>query len=466
MKKYSAINIGPIVSTLGMARKPGELWAASYLFSHLMKCIYQTAEEKKLEIISPAKPTKDNSEVGLYPDRIFMKGEVNTQEVLHDAMSVFFKDLSKGETTKPILPDLNYFNVMTTQCEEDKESLAIGKLNRQLDILELCNYAKDENVAEAIYKIISKEGYSSLYKVATDKKQSFPDIESIAKIGNHDDIKKSHFRYFCVVQADGDNIGKTISNKGLDDGKVHEISKVLVEFGLIATDYIKEFGGLPIYAGGDDLLFIAPVIGKDGSHIFNLLDKIENEAFKDVHDKMNEYSLKDEKMEASLSFGVSITYYKYPLYEALESARNLLFGKAKKTGQKKAIAWSLRKHSGGTFEAVFSRKDSELWSQFADLIKATTDDETVSAVAQKIRQEEALVNIVLESEESKRNNRLDALFEKVLEYDKEKENYFMAVKAIMPTLYDEIEKKEDFTKTLYCLLRTAKFIKGEDVHDE
>ena len=49
--KYSAINIGPIISTLGMARKPRELWAASFLFSHLMKCIYAEAEKAKAVIL-------------------------------------------------------------------------------------------------------------------------------------------------------------------------------------------------------------------------------------------------------------------------------------------------------------------------------------------------------------------------------------------------------------------------------
>ena len=468
---YTAINIGPIVSTLGMARKPGELWAASYLFSHLMKCIYQSAEKRGLEIISPAKPKNDKNEVGLYPDRIFIKGNADTNELLHDAMSVFLKDLSKGDGKDSILIDLNYFNLMTTHCEEATESMAIGKLNRQLDILELCKYAKDENTSEKIYEIISKKGNSSLFKLATGEDISMPSIEAIAKIGNIDKSKKSHFRYFCVVQADGDNIGKTISNKGLQDGDVLKISQALVDFGLKATNYIKDFGGLPIYAGGDDLLFIAPVIGKNGSHIFNLLDNIENDAFKGVHDLVSEFELKDEKNEdivASLSFGVSIAYHKYPLYEALESARRLLFEKAKKIEQKKAIAWSLRKHSGGTFEASFSRKDSDLWSHFIQLINATTDDDIVSAVAQKIRQEEALVNIVLESKD---NERLNALFDNLLEYDKKKEDYFKAVRKIMPILFDMVktkqeEQKDDYTKTLYSLLRTSKFINGEDVHDE
>ena len=247
-----------------------------------------------------------------------------------------------------------------------------------------------------------------------------------------------------------------------------------------SIEIIEDFGGVPIYAGGDDLLFLAPVVGKDKCHIFALLDKIENQAFKNVHDTVEKLHLKDEKgklIEASLSFGVSMTYYKYPLYEALECARKLLFNRAKRTDGKKAVAWSLRKHSGGTFDASYSRKDKLLHEQFMALIDATTEKDTVSAVAQKIRQEEELVKIVLDSGEQER---IDALFDKVLEFDVSKKSYFNAVKTIMPTLYNSTKpsaeklikdghKKEGenyYVRNLYSMLRTAKFIKGEDLRDE
>ena len=346
--------------------------------------------------------------------------------------------------------------------------MAIAELNKRLDILELCNLAADSDTAQTIYKIISKKVFSSLFQLATgDDKFPIPELKVIANAQRekHSEVKeKSHHRYFCVVQADGDNVGKTVSHTGLDNGRVLEISTKLVQFGLDATKLIEDFGGLPIYAGGDDLLFIAPVIGRDGTHIFKLLDDIENNAFEGVKDVVD-VGLKDDKgneIKASLSFGVSISYFKYPLYEALESARNLLFGKAKNIEQKKAVAWSLRKHSGGTFDAAFSLKDKELKNQFEKLIEATTDNDTVSAIAHKLRQEEALVDVVLESGQPER---LNALFDKILEFDKDKAGYFDAVKSIMPVLY-KVVGKENYIQTLYCLLRTAKFIKGEDLHDE
>ena len=468
--KYSAINIGPIIATLGMARKPRELWAASYMFSHLMKCIYSEAEKKGYNIISPAKPTVEQSGVGIYPDRIYIKGDAETRLLIENAMWTFYDDLHGKKEKTSNNPDLSYFNVMSANCDAEKDSIAIADLNQKLDVLELCNLAADSDTAQTIYNIISKKVFSSLFELATgDDKFPVPTLEKIANAQReeHQDVKeKSHHRYFCVVQADGDNVGKTVSHTSLANGKVLEISTKLVQFGLDATKLIEDFGGLPIYAGGDDLLFIAPVIGKDGTHIFKLLDDIENHAFKGVKDVVDGLGLKDDKgddIKASLSFGVSISYYKYPLYEALECARNLLFGKAKNIKQKKAIAWSLRKHSGGTFDAAFSLKDEELKKQFEKLIEATTDKDTVSAIAHKLRQEEALVDIVLESGQTER---LNALFDKILEFDNDKAPYFDAVKSIMPILYNKIGDKKKYIQALYSLLRTAKFIKGEDLHDE
>lgn len=472
--RYTAINIGPIIATLSMARKPRELWAASYMFSHLMKCIYSEAEKQGAVIISPAKPKTDKNRVGIYPDRIYIKGAVDATAIVCEAIWSFYGDLFSQGKRGSNNPDLDYFNVMSATCEAGKESVAIGILNQKLDLMELCHLAPDKDVAQSIYDIISKRVFSSLFELATGKDRlPIPELEKIARIrlSDHPDEKeKSHHRYFCVVQADGDNVGKTVSHQDLEDGLVLKISQELVQFGLDATELITSFGGVPVYAGGDDLLFLAPVIGKDGTHIFKLLDDIEDKAFQGVRSKVDTLGLKDKDgnvIKASLSFGVSINYYKYPLYEALESARNLLFGVAKNTDrfpQKKAVAWSLRKHSGGTFNGAISLQDEVLKKQFQDLIDTMRDDDIVSAVAHKIRQEQALADVVL-ADQQNRTYRLNALFEKVLEFDARKESFFNAVKNIMPTLYDRVGAK-DYAQTLYGLLRTAKFIKGEDIRDE
>lgn len=470
---FTAINIGPIIRTLGMARRPREFWAASYMFSYLAKCIYEELENKACEVISPAKPEKDTGKVGIYPDRLFVKGQVDSDNILSEACWRFYSDLLGTSSKTSNNPDMHYFNIMSASCDAEKESEALAILNQKLDLMELCGFATDRDAAQDISDIIVKKKNSSLFTLATGEDHfPIPELEDIARteLKHHSEIKeKSHHKYFCVVQADGDNVGKTVSHKALKDGQIKKISEALVRFGQGAAGIIEEFGGLPIYAGGDDLLFIAPVIGNDGTNIFDLLNKIENEAFGGVVEAVDDCCLtyENKPVKASLSFGVAISYYKYPLYEAFESARNLLFGKAKSFPKKKAVAWSFRKHSGGTFEAAFSLSDTELQAAFNNMIVNTSEKTVVSAVAHKIRQQETLVKTVMDAEKSIKvgepRHRLNALFEKVLEF--QDNDYFNSIKRLMPLLYKEVGK-DKFISTLYSLLRTAKFIKGEDLRDE
>ena len=67
-------------------------------------------------------------------------------------------------------------------------------------------------------------------------------------------------------------MGKIVSSISADN--VLKVSDALLEYGKKACEKIKSYGGLPIYAGGDDLLFIAPVNGKN-NNIFGLIDEID-----------------------------------------------------------------------------------------------------------------------------------------------------------------------------------------------
>ncbi len=518
MDKYIAINIGPIISTFEMARKPRELWAASYLFSYLMRCIYEEVKKvNNVTIISPEKPKETKNKIGIYPDRLFIKGEFSVKEVIKNARNTFCKNT--GLDNRIIE---QYFNLMSVTCEESSGSKAIGTLNQYLDVLELCNYAASCDAAETVRRLITKTNNSPLFYLETGDRNVFPyNINTLAEIAtsqlsaiNQEEWRRvrdsareiereaekkrseevgqenvednpmssididedsfynqlsaipdfsnnilSHHKYFCVIQADGDNVGKTVSHEKLTDDNLKKISEALVDFDVKASEKIRTFGGLPLYAGGDDLLFIAPVVGNDGSNIFNLLEQIESESFKGVFEAVKNSNL---GITASLSFGISITYYKYPLYEAFESARTLLFDTAKQIPSKKALAWSFRKHSGGLYDASFSLTDSEFKEAFYELIHSTTKKIVVSVVSHKLRQAEDLVRIVMRDYNSN-PDRLDALFEKILEF--QHNSFFNSLKRIMPLLYKEVGE-DKFISTLYSLLRTAKFINGEDLHNE
>ena len=51
-------------------------------------------------------------------------------------------------------------------------------------------------------------------------------------------------------------------NMGNDTIKVEKFSKSCMEYTSNAAGLVKEYGGVTIYAGGDDLLFLAPIVSE------------------------------------------------------------------------------------------------------------------------------------------------------------------------------------------------------------
>lgn len=513
---YLGINIGPVVKTLSLARKPRELWAASFLFSYLMKCIVEVAQEHG-KIVAPAKIEEDTYlKVGLYPDRLYLKPNNPNDNNLGNTIllnawetfrrNVYSQEYEDSQGQKLIRGNWlyeEYFNLMHTYCEASSEVLAVQTINQQLDLLELCvmasNTTKEFDPQGQIIKLLQRTKKSSLFFLASGE-ENFP-VETLAEIAaaelkdstSKDDWQrfvdiakseddktnpysifgnnpKSYHRYFCVVQADGDNMGKTFTNPHLKDGSISEISSALVTFGKNAVTKISAFGGMPIYAGGDDLLFLAPVVGKDGSNIFDLLNSLDSDAFCVVKEACVKAlpPLKDDVLP-SLSFGVSICFYKHPLYESLESARNLLFNIAKNVSGKKAVAWKLQKHSGECFEASFSRKKTKLDDAITKIINATNDGQTVTQAIHKSKHNWKLLMMCLLSGNQ---SRLDLFFKHILKETTQNKDYFNALKELMTALFDATNDKSNekqmqaYADTLYSILRTAKFIKGEDTKDE
>lgn len=510
--KYTAINIGPILDTFTLAKKPRELWNASYMFSYLMECIID--ELSGCNIISPAvlnwsKPVF--YEVGLYPDRIFIEGAVDANKVIDKALTTF-------KTTTGI--GMDYVNVMSVSIDYDQPTGAIKELNRLLDCLELYKRpVTDEglkNVASLLYgknktrlyvHATSKSRFSipSLAEVATYRLKSVNPGEwlSICGMLNHDDTEteadedvfyqeikkqfkaeyKSYYKYICIVQADGDNMGKIVS--ALDTAKIKSLSNSLLDYGSRACDTIKKYGGLPIYAGGDDLLFIAPVVSEyelnENNNVISLrcifdliteIDKLYKKEVEDVLDTLGRPKDDNNKeLHTSISYGLSISYYKYPLYEALKSARELLFDKAKNVDGKNAIAWCLRKHSGSGFVGSLC-KNSDVYTSFSELMGTSVDESTVSAIAHKLRENQDLLDIV---RRSGRKDRIEAFYNKVMEESPlDDKSYKGITRNLLWKLFNQEKSKpedkakstEEILETLYGMLRTAKFINGERDSDE
>jgi CRISPR-associated protein Cmr2 len=480
------------------------------MFSKLMEKL--RAEIPEDAIISPAtRGNKDIGDVGLYPDRIYFKNPGNGWDInkVIDCVKVNYAD--------EIVICADYFRIYAVEIEADGDEDIIKKLNERLDCLELCNIALPQDTENSVFNsIIGNKIWTKYHKsgkqIETLAEIASAQLEQIDENGykkclsqnkgqdNEDKLIKelknkfpekfiTPHKYICIVHADGDNIGTIAGSVTIEELKT--LSQRLLKFGDKACESIKQYQGFPIYAGGDDLLFIAPVVsGKEETRtIFDLIKQIDDD-FKET--KVSEITGKDNKgntLVPAMSYGISITYYKYPLYESLEMSRNLLFGiskelkkkdeKGKDTDEKlkNAIAWTLQRGSGATVTGVFSKgsensKDSEkLYEAYQSLIKSInvkTDKNLVSAVAHKIKNNEELLGLFMGT--ANQDERLVAFFKNYLEYETKKADekiYLDAVKGLFKVLQSTTNNIKETTKIIYAMLRTAKFIKGlEDDKDE
>jgi CRISPR-associated protein Cmr2 len=434
MTTYLAITIGPIFKTITQQRRTRSVFAASYFFSYTMKKLVDIlSNDKGLkdQILLPSPRFLDQADYlhpgcGLYPDRLIMesKGEGDTQKLL-EARDETFRHLA-GKLQAVSQVDLNYLKsylyLYAIELEAAPGKETINQINRQLDKLELFpNFPvgadgdhlqhffeeiKGYFILEDAFGPQKKERFDSLTEIATRDLSLIPgretDYRSVVKntieqniklyqqakkdervspdllkaIAKEDDsfynMLRSYFsdelrpyhRYVAIVYADGDSIGKYIEGLGGDRQQIKAFSEKLFEFGLEARKTIEKYGGTPVFIGGDDLLFFAPVASRLSGKtqtIFDLIFQLDNDFYG---------FFKPGPGSPSLSYGVSITYHKYPLNEALIKAYELL-SQAKdaysppakrKHPNKNSIAFKQLTHSGKYFEGVIE-KDKPEWDQ-------------------------------------------------------------------------------------------------------
>ncbi len=435
---YTGITIGPILRTILGAQKIRELWAASYVFSLLMKSILEKLPDS-IEIILPDSP-KDHQEknlygAGIWPDRcILQSSEEDTAKILEaieEAVKEIEEKLSIDEDENLELK--KHFRILAFKISKSEASSSdsnfIEIINLALDQLELSGYYQRKEERSLIQLLTPPKRLHALYKTANTKdnpvfipydgnRQRLPSLIEIAlaelRAHNNEEVKNAYedeietatssqlkentesgesellknlynrlkknslqealkfrHKYMAVVVADGDNMGEYIKKevKGNEEkgkGRLKDVSKKLINFSARAVEKIFNYGALPIYAGGDDLFFIAPVTNyysenAGAKNIFELCAQL-NGLFKKEMETNSEHPEGAPAQKVSLSFGVSISYYKYPLGEAISDAHELL-AKAKKFEngsadsndpkvKKEAICFKVRKHSGSEFGAL------------------------------------------------------------------------------------------------------------------
>ena len=398
---YIALTIGPIYKTLQNAKKPKELFSSSYIFSYIMHKIIKNFKDR--EFITPyikdEKIFDDNLKVGLFHDRFIFKSKENDINTLKEVIENVLKDISSK---------------LSIDYKYTKEYLQINYFEKELDddlnpILELTPYLDTQ---ELFVQTCQSDTFINSLKRKNGDKDNFLTQNKNIK----DDIKELCYNnYYAIIHTDGDKISEAIKDKN----NITKVNKALLNYSLKSSELITKYGGQTIYASRGDLMFIAPIINKDKTKtIFNLCDDISKQFNIDG---------------ATISFGVSINYHKFPLYEAVNNSANLLFKKAK--NGKNNIAFNITKHNGQSLDAIINKSNQKLYEKFLNFTsivafnseiigefldsihhKITTYETTIKEIKKSKNPKKKLKNFFNNHFNKNNHKKYESFFENLIEF--------------------------------------------------
>ena len=392
-QKYIGITVGPIVKTLMLTTTPAGLWGASYIFSYFTKILIKQLEDcLKIPRESFLVPVSNNIVdniiescpwAGLFHDRIIFRvnnsydllGKVdecikNTKDIFKEKIIDSFlanESNTLREEAKKYIKE--YLQVQAIEKEIYEGSNPILELSQPLDVLELGqeyisneakNYILDflenrdsleqkkteyrnQNIKNFIKKIQKDDGINKNWHFLENEKIiTIDDIAGVDRKTSNANAQTKN--YFALVKADGDNLGKVLKNmEGSNvEANIKNFSEKCFSYANKAFDIVEQYGGKMIYAGGDDILFIAPV-KKNEETVFHLIRKLNDKFI----EKFKDFSFKEDEEEKKMGFsaGVMICYYKYPLNESLSGVLKQL-DRSKDLTYKNTISIHFEKHSG------------------------------------------------------------------------------------------------------------------------
>ena len=141
-------------------------------------------------------------------------------------------------------------------------------------------------------------------------------------------------RCWGFLRSDGDNMGRMFERCHTDED-VRAFSAHCIHYCARISEKIGEYGGATIYAGGDDLLAIVPLLSmkkkKENGRFASLFDLIYE--LKEISETMLYRFCKEKGMltegKLTVSFGASVMPHEYPLQRTLEKSSDMLFRVAK-----------------------------------------------------------------------------------------------------------------------------------------
>ncbi len=363
---YIGITIGPIYETFSLLQKVAGFWACSYMFSNCSKMLCQKISEKLNEkgikeyLFLTPHFTKEDSEaeitgVGMYHDQIVIKYDdidminqciEDVKEYMADNIKILFEKDEHEKVKEFVKSHIQIYSVYKEVDIDTNPILEISKCLTALELQRMFNVKENKNYFIEFFKNDNvKNSYlikNRMKNQILNKNENIKDLKEIVEIRNK---KFKTDSYYVMAKGDGDNMGKVLMGLNTVE-EIKDFSKKCFDFCSKASKLIQEFGGVVIYAGGDDLLFIAPLVSPDNKNVHTLFKSI-GETF---NKSFNEY-INNKKLEKkpTFSIGAIIRYVKYPLYESFNQVESLMYeAKAKEYVKDTCsnLIIDLRKHSG------------------------------------------------------------------------------------------------------------------------
>lgn len=474
-KTYIGITIGPIYDTIEKMSKPASLWGGSYLFSYIAReicgeLINSGIEKDKFIVPYFSQELLDSvqeyieSGVGFYHDRIiiicddldlikqviskvkckvvekFSKEEYQKRLRIYAEKKGIYKNEYNYENLKKYF--MNYLQIYAVKKEIDENENVIGIISPLLDAMELQKTFVSSEVNNFFESFFENENIKSNFLVKDlkcwqlfENGDNIKTTESIAFRSYDGTIKQASkwSKYFAVVQSDGDNMGSKL--KKLTIKEMQEYSQNCLEYMKEACKLIKQFGGITIYAGGDDLLFLTPV--ENYNEKSNRKNKNILELLKDISK-----SFGGVFGGGSVSFGISVQHYKSPLYEAYTKSYELL--KEAKYGNKNTVVLHLQKRSGQSTKLKIKEFNKNcITDKISDLVRRCESEDFLKSVMRNIAENKILFS------EALKNNNLNNLFANILSDDEDKKNskeYINLISEIIEYLrnaHKKLDKNKD-----------------------
>lgn len=419
MTYYAGFTIGPITDTIGNATVPAALWFSSYLFADLSRrlCAGILEALPGARLLSTAYRPDIHLEqdgVGLYADRILFRVE-GEKTAIRDALCGVAA-VCRDETAEAFPPRFDraelrsffrdylqiHFVLLPEPELAGKDKLEA--LNDCLGAMELMKTFPVSSEHDPFSRLFAnddarnREDGARNYEIKhlplfPKKKKEYllnpsdavRDIPDIAR--TNADPDKKYSRYFAVVNADGDGISKFQAHFG--DGEVERFSEACLQYRLKVTELIFAFGGMPVYAGGDDLLFLAPIYGTVNGQRGTVLTLCQ--AIRELFQDCVREAFPAASEYPTVSFGVSVQYEKHPLYEALKKgeklmywAKNDVFHDDADKPIKDNLALELRKHSGQSLKLAVHNPDFPAFQTLLDAMLLVGDSKKTAAVLRQV----------------------------------------------------------------------------------